>query len=138
MCETVFPLPGHVQLAQWLVAQGASLTTTNNFGCHAMHWAAEGDAVTVGQWLMTTTVSPNSTSPCYWHTCNANGHSPLHMAARKGHANIARWLLRVDGGGVSVDMLNKTDNDGYSPAAIARLEGRVELANWMDSQICES
>ena len=100
-----------------------------------MHWVAEGDAVTVGQWLMTVTISPSSTRSCYWHTCNANGHSPLHMAARKGHVNVARWLLRADGGGVCAAMLKQTDNDGHSPAATARLEGHVELADWMDSCI---
>ena len=120
-------------MAQWLVTHGASLTTTNKFGCHAMHWVAEGGAVTVGQWLMTTAVASRNLASCYWHRCNANGASPLHMAARKGHAEVARWLLSMHGGRMSRAMLRQADNDGYSPIATARLEGHSELADWMDS-----
>ena len=53
----------------------------------------------------------------------ATGQTPLHLAVRYGHADVARALIRAGGD------VNITDTRGRSPLIRAASDGRAELVN---------
>jgi hypothetical protein len=61
---------------------------------------------------------------------NCNGHSAVHKAAIKGNRAVCEWLLSAEGGLSTAHLL--ADRDGNTPASMARAEGFVELADWLD------
>ena len=89
---------------------------------------------------------------------NKNKHSALHKAAVKGKRDICEWLLSTEVGlgafhlqvykllciificmprvflGVALLIFSKKDADGNSPATMARMEGYVELADYLQEK----
>ena len=55
------------------------------------------------------------------NTCNCRGETPLWQAARRGHAEVVRVLLRA---GLDV---NRGDVAGETPLGIACRSGREEI-----------
>ncbi|GAB5355120.1 hypothetical protein AAMO2058_000178700 [Amorphochlora amoebiformis] len=114
----------HKDVCQWLVFEAkANPHAKNSYGCNAMQWAAMSGDVTMCRWLvMDVKINPK--------VKNTNGHSALHKAAIKGKTDVCKWLLGPDGGLGYEHMM--ADNDGNTPAIMARLEGYLSLATWLE------
>ena len=117
---------GRLAVCKWLVDDaGANLHALNTFGCNAFQWAAQSPstyAVDVCRWLRGCGLNAA--------VLNCNGHSAVHKAAIKGNRAVCEWLLSAEGGLSTAHLL--ADRDGNTPASMARAEGFVELADWLD------
>lgn len=49
--------------------------------------------------------------------------TPLHLAARSGHINKMAFLLSINARSVEIDCINETNNDGDTPADLAKQKG---------------
>ena len=94
-----------------------------------MHWAAEGGSIDCAQWLIKRKIDSPFVS---WFVSNKNGHTPLHMAARKGHDKFCRWVLQTAG----CEALQQKDNDKLAPMDLAMIEGYTKLAQWLKDYKC--
>ncbi len=56
----------------------------------------------------------------------SDGWTPLHVAALKGHVEMAEWLCEKD-----PSLLGKFNSDGQTPLHAAALKGHVEMAKWL-------
>ena len=117
---------GRLAVCKWLVDDaGANLHALNTFGCNAFQWAAQSPstyAVDVCRWLRGCGLNAA--------VLNCNGHSAVHKAAIKGNRTVCEWLLSAEGGLSKAHL--QADRDGNTPASMARAEGFVELADWLD------
>ena len=111
-----------LEVSSLLLSAKADLHALNSYGCNASQWAAQ--------------VQVDDPSMCIWllekgldlGVLNGNGHSALHKAAVKGNGRICEWLL--SDGGLGPRHLAE-DGDGNTPSLMARLEGHVELAEYL-------
>ncbi len=106
---------------------GADVHARNSYGCNAVQWAAQcaaGDDETMCRWLVERGVD--------MALLNGNGHSALHKAAVKGHRRICEYLLSDDVG-LGIAHL-AADQDGNTPMLMARLDGHVELAEYLEAE----
>jgi Ankyrin repeats (many copies) len=116
---------GHLDLCKWFVyAAGADFASVNEFGCNAMQWAGQTDHLAMCRWLAALGLDLS--------IINNNGHSALHKAANKGQARVCAWLLNEECLGVQH---LQPDQDGNSPAVMARLEGHHKLADALDAAL---
>ena len=92
----------------------------NKFGCNAMQWAAQTSRLDMCRFLVHHGLDAT--------LCNNNGHSSLHKAAVKGQRKVCTWLIKEIG--LSHQHM-LADQDGNPPSEMARLEGHVELAQWL-------
>lgn len=104
---------GLVELARWLVSEGAAVGAVAN-GQVALHFACVHGELVFAQWLAEEGADVH---------CRAdNGAAPLHGACQEGHLEVARWLLDA---GAAVD---PPDEDGSVPLHAACQEGHAEAA----------
>src|SRR5690606_33788265 len=87
---------GDVDEAKRLIAAGADVNATNNYGINAMLLAADIASTELIQLLLKHGVDPE--------TANADGETPLHLVARAGNIEAARALLKA---GAKVDPREK-------------------------------
>jgi ankyrin repeat protein len=87
---------GDVDEAKRLIAAGADVNATNNYGVNAMLLAADIASTGLIQLLLKHGVDPN--------TANADGETPLHLVARAGNIEAAKALLKA---GARVDPREK-------------------------------
>jgi ankyrin repeat protein len=116
---------GHLEVCKWLVySAGCDFGHTNEFGCNAIQWVAQTDNLDICRWLSAIGLDLS--------ILNRNGHSALHKAASKGQARVCEWLLNEECLGLQH---LRPDQDGNTPAAIARMEGYAELAEALDAAV---
>ena len=114
---------GHLALCKWFVYGAAcDFASENEFGCNAMQWAAQTDNLAMCRWLAALGLDVS--------LINNNGHSALHKAANKGQACTCAWLINEECLG-SQHM--QPDQDGNTPALMARLDGFCGLADALDA-----
>ena len=56
----------------------------------------------------------------------------MHKAAVRGQAHVCEWLVRTAG---LRAQHARADADGNTPALMARYEGHLELAAWLESNV---
>lgn len=119
---------GRLDVCRWLVdVARADWTALNGYGCNAAQWAAQSGDVRTCEYLRDLGLDLG--------LLNDNGHSALHKAATKGHANACEWFVRV----VKLGAKHMApDGDGNTPAEMARLEGHLELATWLEDRAAEA
>ena len=116
---------GHLDVCELLLDAKADLHARNAYGCNAIQWAAQTDAsdgLVMCRWLLGRGLDVG--------VLNGNGHSALHKAAVKGQRAVCEWLLAPDGGRLGRAHL-AADGDGNTPSLMARLEGHLELADYL-------
>jgi len=107
---------------RWLVEEaGADFRSLNRYGCNAGQWAAQTDDVAMCAWLRRVGLDLK--------LLNHNGHSCLHKAAVKGRRRVCEWLVAE--GDLRAEHM-RPDQDGNTPAQMARLEGHTQLADWLE------
>ena len=110
----------------WLVHHAnADIHTMNSFGCNASQWAAQRryNAIPMFLYLQNTGVDIKIK--------NKNGHSALHKAAVVGGFETCVWLISQ--GNLDASHL-LADGDGNTPGEMARLEGFLELAQYLTEE----
>lgn len=118
---------GHLPVCDFLLEANADLHAVNSYGCNAIQWAAQtdtSDGLLACRWLRVRGLDVG--------VLNTNGHSALHKAAVKGQRAVCEWLLSPDGGRLELAHL-AADGDGNTPSLMARLEGHVSLADYLDN-----
>ena len=58
------------------------------------------------------------------------GNEPLHVAADKGHLELAQWLVRTTKG----ENVCSRDDDGWQPMHNAAINGHLEVCKWLWGQ----
>lgn len=107
---------GSVAAARRLLEAGARVDTENDWGCNSAHWAAMGGSVPLLA-LLAEHCAPFS-------VLQKEGHSPLHKAAQRGHAEATRWLLDGPYRDAAVRQLAaQPDTSGFRPSQIAEVAG---------------
>ena len=91
----------HIGVVRVLLAAGASVASTDNFGASALHGACTAGASEVVSALLGANAQVNARTACGW--------TPLHSSASEGHSGVLNVLIaaRAD--------LHATNNHGYSP-----------------------
>ena len=97
-------------------------TSTDGYGCGAMHWAAGGGHAAACEWLADERgVSVSATR-------RKDGRAPLHWAARNGHVDTCRWLVARGADPAALTY----DGDGAFNLAV--WQGHRETAEWFARQ----
>jgi hypothetical protein len=97
---------GHVDMAEFLIAQGADVNASDpQLGCTPLHGAAQEGKAEMTRFLLSKGAKINAT--------DRTGATPLHKAAWWGRADAAQVLIAS---GASV---NATDQKGHTPLAVA-------------------
>ena len=110
-----FGLEGVVQL---LAKDPSSLTSRNNYGATALHWAVWKDERSIVQFLIRAGADMNA------KTETENGDTPLHIAALRGHIVLLGQLVAL---GVNIDQRNKV---GHTALHIAAANGHNILVKY--------
>ncbi|GAA6036876.1 hypothetical protein JCM8097_006327 [Rhodosporidiobolus ruineniae] len=109
---------GHVEVVQWLVEEAGAMPELEDLeGETALHKAADLDVVRT---LISRGVDIDA--------ADADGWTPLHVAASKGRLEISRLLLDA---GASVDQQSKR---GYTALQNAAVKGRLPLVHFLLKQ----
>lgn len=111
---------GNIAALELLVACGADPNTpwaTNGAAplYEMLHWSGTSDGA---RWLLDHGADPDPVFP-------ANGETPLHVVAANGNLDLADAFVRR---GADVA---RPRADGRTPYAIAELNGRREMAEWL-------
>jgi hypothetical protein len=118
---------GHMMVCKWLVYSAAcNFASVNEFGCNAIQWVAQTDNLLMCRFLSALGLDLS--------IINFNGHSALHKAASKGQARVCAWLLNEECLGIQH---MQPDQDGNTPAVMARLDGFDALADALDAAVAE-
>jgi ankyrin repeat protein len=97
---------GHVDMAEFLMAQGADVNARHpQLGCTPLHMAAEEGKADMARFLLSKGAKTNTT--------DITGATPLHKAAGSGHADVVQVLIA---GGADVKAV---DREGRTPLAVA-------------------
>ena len=97
---------GHVDMAEFLIAQGADVNASHpQLGCTPLHGAAEEGKAEMAKFLLSKGAKTNAT--------DITGATPLHGAAGSGRAEVAGVLIA---GAADV---NARDRKGRTPLAVA-------------------
>jgi len=111
---------GHLEIVQYLVGQGASVSSTDAAGATPLHAAVESGNLEIVRLLVSKGASVNAK--------DSSGETPLHYAASYGNKAIATHL--VDNGGD----LTIASSDGTTPAQVADLSGHTEVETYLESK----
>ena len=95
---------GHLEIAQWLHSEGASVNATSCEGCTPLHSAWVNGHLDLAQWLHSVGASLDATDRA--------GKAPLHIACSWGHLDVAQWLCSA---GADATLRS---NDGSTPAQL--------------------
>ena len=91
---------GHLEVAQCLLAHGASTAVTNEHGSTLLHWAANYGNLELAQCLLAYGASA--------FAVNKYGNTPLHWAANYGHLEMAQCLLAHGASAFAVNQYGNT------------------------------
>ena len=116
LAASYFGLEGVVQL---LATDPSSLSSRNNYGATALHWAAWMDERSTVQFLIRAGADMNA------KTETENGDTPLHIAALRGHIVLLGQLVAL---GVNIDQQNKV---GHTALHIAAANGHNTLVKYL-------
>jgi Ankyrin repeats (many copies) len=107
----------HLEVAQWLVAQGADIHARDANGSTIIHGAAIGGCVEIFQWLVRQGADSNAKDD--------NGSTVLHGAAIGGCVEILKWLVdqRID--------INAKDGNGNTPFHFACRNADLNAIEWL-------
>eukprot|EP00939_MAST-03C_sp_MAST-3C-sp1_P002991 g2991.t1 len=122
---------GHRDVCRWIVdTQGIeSARVQNKYRCNALHWCAlRGDVENFAFVARTFGVEPL--------LANAQGHTTLHKAAWRG--NLALLVFMRDEIGATAEDFGRSDNNGYTPADLARLGGYPAVKTWLEAEASRS
>ena len=111
---------GHLEIVQYLVGQGASVSSTDAAGATPLHAAVESGNLEIVRLLVSKGANVNAK--------DSSGETPLHYAASYGNKAIATHL--VDNGGD----LTIASSDGTTPAQVADLSGHTEVETYLESK----
>lgn len=76
---------GQIKTAEWLIAQGANIKSSDKMGRTSIHIAAMYGKIAMLKWLVSKGARINDQ--------NYNGHTPFHYAAGHGRLATMRWLI---------------------------------------------
>lgn len=102
----------------------------NKFGCAAVSWAAASGDVATLRWLQARGFALDHINPA--------GHGAVAKAAWRGHDAALEWLLHADDGPQLVAQLRLADGGGRLPVELARLNGKLRTAGWLDGLECRA
>lgn len=118
---------------RFLHQSGCDIHKTNNFGCNAALWSAQGGGNSESmKWLFERGSD--------FGRINSNGHSALHKAAQRGSSGAVKWLAStflVKKEGMDAAALIAPDNEGNCPSDLCGMEGHESLAHWLSNQECD-
>ena len=107
---------GRLEVAQCLLAHGASAAAVNEDGDTPLHWAADSGHLQVVQCLLAHGASVAAV--------NGYDNTPLHWAAHNGHLEVAQCLLAH---GASTAAVNRYSNTPLQMAACNSYQDVVAL-----------
>lgn len=105
---------GHVEIAKFLLENGANVEARNNEMMTPFYCAALNGHVKIIQLLFDHNADVNARQ--------INNSTPVHAAVESGHIEVVKMLIAQ---GVNV---NTADNSGIVPFYTACLEGSIEIA----------
>lgn len=110
---------GDLEAVRTLLRQGADVNTAQSDGMTALHWAASNNDVEIVSTLLYAGATVRATT-------RLGGYTPLHLAGRGGHAEVARLILER---GADPDVFTATGVTAMHFAADADAAGVIrELA----------
>jgi ankyrin repeat protein len=137
---------GHMDVMQYLIAQGADPNAMNRHGCNAAMWSVQGaGGVPQCEYL-------RDVLGCAFDKINRNGHGTVHKAAQRGKQRLAEWLLTPAEVSHVAKKKKKSrtgchrtscglghvhvgrDSEGFTPSGLAAIEGFAELSAWLKVQ----
>ena len=121
--ETTFALISAIkacnkEVVQWILSHGGRVDVVDGKGWNALH-----HAVAMLEYPVAKIVATHSSSPL--DAENSEGNTPLHMAAKAGHAEMVRLL--VEEGGASVSRARSFDD--MAVVHVASKEGHWHLVD---------
>jgi ankyrin repeat protein len=118
---------GHLDCMKYLKARGCAVVgRANDHGCNAVMWCVQGaGGVECCRYLHGL--------GCAFDLVNRNGHSSVHKAAQRGKLDVCRWLLEGGElrGRITRERHLAPDGEGFTPSALAAVEGHDEVAAWL-------
>jgi uncharacterized protein len=90
---------GHLDVARWLLDQGAAINERTNDGCTALWCACEEGDLPVMRLLLERGADPT--------TANQKGSTPLLIASSQGHLEVVRGLLGHPSANATIDHGNE-------------------------------
>ena len=111
---------------RWLIEEsGSNVNKKNTHGCNASQWAALNGDIKLLCYLKERGLDLT--------VINSNGRSAVHKAGLKGNLEACRWLLTPEcegGAGLSGSHV-KEDNEGDTPANLAKSNGHSAVEKWL-------
>ena len=104
---------GHIEIAQFLFAQGADINSRSPRDFTPLHNASEMGHLTLVKWLVNHGADVNSQEE--------RGHIPLHYSAGNGHLEVCRMLLAHS------SLVNIWGNTGSTPLLEASKSGHTDI-----------
>lgn len=107
---------GSLSVLQELLRQGAAADTVDASGCGVLHYAAAGGHVAAVDFCVQTLRVPCGRR-------DADGDTPLLIAAHEGHLEVVEWLLNHG------SSLSERNDDGMSAAMAAAAGERTAVVD---------
>ena len=117
---------GSIETMECLAAR-VDLHAINKFGCSAVLWAAASGQVDALKWLQAHGLKLDAVNPAR--------HGAVAKAAWRGQRSALEWLLVADDGPRLSSQLDLTDHDGRDVAHLARQNGKLDVAQWLQGLI---
>ncbi len=107
---------GDLEEVRTLLRQGADVNTAQSDGMTALHWAASNNDIEIATTLLYAGATVRATT-------RLGGYTPLHIASRGGHTEVARLILER---GADPDVFTATGVTAMHFAADADAAGVIE------------
>ena len=114
---------GHIEVVQFLVAQGAKVDAPNKDGCTPMYFTAFNSHIEVVQFLVAQGAKVDAPTK--------DGSTPLFVAAQNGHIEVVRFLVDAEAD------LNTAWN-GKTPLAVAMQKSHGEVAALLRAAVAKA